>query len=89
MYDVVEICPWCESENYYPDYDVEGNNYRVKCKTCGKEILLCDECLHADDNKCRLCDWHEKEYYMGNRIKVVGICHRNITHNDICLTEGE
>ena len=59
MIEAVEVCPYCEAENVYPDYDVETDGYVVKCGKCGKQIFLCDECVHADD--CQGCDWEEAE----------------------------
>jgi hypothetical protein len=79
--EAAEVCPWCGVENTYPDYDVEMNGYKAFCKTCGHEIMLCDECLHADDNPGKKCDFKAKYYYSGNRITCVGICYRGITHN--------
>lgn len=60
-YEAVEICPHCSKENIFPMYDVEENEYVVKCKHCDAEILLCDECLHSDDNTARMCDWCKTE----------------------------
>lgn len=77
--EAVEVCPACEAENTYPNHDVEKDGYKVRCKSCGREIMLCDECMHADND--RFCDWHEKDYYRGDAIEEVGICHRGITHN--------
>lgn len=63
-FEAVEVCPHCGSENVYPMYDVYADGYVVKCSYCGKEILLCDECIHAEDGlneSCRGCDWHKTE----------------------------
>lgn len=57
--EAVEVCPHCVSENVFPNWDVQKQGYVAKCQHCGEEIMLCDECLHADDNECRRCDWHE------------------------------
>ena len=54
----VEICPYCMGENIQR-YDVEKNGYKVKCQHCGKEIMLCDACLHSEDNEEQFCDWSE------------------------------
>ena len=75
--EAVEICPHCDSENSYPNYDTDKLGYVVICKTCGKKMMLCDECLHAPDNTDQFCDWHgrqSKEYE-------IGICFRGITIN--------
>ena len=56
--EAVEMCPYCEAENCFPNYDVEASGYIVACPSCGKKIFLCDECVHAEDNPGRMCDWH-------------------------------
>lgn len=53
-----EWCPYCEEENFYPCWDAEKKGYVAICKGCGKEIFLCDACMHADDNPGGKCDWH-------------------------------
>lgn len=59
--ECVETCPHCEGENIYPNYNPIANGYKAICKHCGEEIFLCDECIHAADNKEHRCDWHEME----------------------------
>ena len=59
--EAVEVCPHCMGENVYPNWDVEKQGYIAKCKHCNKQIFLCDECLHAEDNPWQKCDWHETE----------------------------
>lgn len=54
--EAVEMCPDCGRENVYPNWKPE-DGWRQKCQNCGEMILLCDECLHADDNSGRICDW--------------------------------
>lgn len=71
--EAVEVCPWCESENIYPNWDVEMQGYVAICQHCGKEIFLCDECRHADDNPKGKCDWRG-----GDK---VGKCFRGVTLN--------
>lgn len=66
-FEAVEVCPHCMSENVYPMWDVEKSGFVAVCKHCGKEILLCDECIHMNDN----CDWCETE--------CGGKCHRGET----------
>lgn len=56
----VEICPHCMFENIV-QWNVEKDGYEIICKNCGKKIMLCDACLHSDDNKSYSCDWCEKE----------------------------
>ena len=59
--EAVECCPHCECENVYPNWDVKTQGYVAKCKGCGKDIMLCDECLNADDNPGQKCDWSEEK----------------------------
>ena len=47
--ECVEICPHCEQE-ITKKWDVEKNGYQITCPNCGKKIMLCDECLHSEDN---------------------------------------
>ena len=57
--EVVEVCPHCEAENII-EWDIEKNGYVAKCTQCGKEMMLCDECMHSEDgDPCgAMCDWH-------------------------------
>ncbi len=57
---VAEVCPYCDGENIYEENTIESGNYIATCKHCKKEIFLCDECLHADDNTAQDCDWREE-----------------------------
>lgn len=57
--EAVEVCPYCIGENVYPNYKAWRNGYIVHCQHCGKQIFLCDECTHADDNEAHKCDWCE------------------------------
>lgn len=72
--EAVECCPFCEGESVFPNWDVETQGYIAKCQHCGREIFLCDECLHAADNCARKCDWHEEIH--GD--EALGICFRGI-----------
>lgn len=58
--ETLERCPHCDCDNYFINYDVVGNGYKAICWNCGATIMLCDECLHADDNEGNacICDWH-------------------------------
>lgn len=58
--EAVEACPYCTETNVLPNYNVTQQGYAVHCEHCGKRMMLCDECLHADDNPGQKCDWHEK-----------------------------
>lgn len=57
-FDVTETCPFCESENIFWGWNVEERGYVANCKYCGRPVMLCDECKHADDNLKMRCDWH-------------------------------
>lgn len=56
--EIVEVCPHCEHENQFM-WDIEKNGYQARCEKCGADIMLCDECMHADDNPNHRCDWNE------------------------------
>lgn len=56
-FEAVETCPHCDNENVYPMWDVSVKGYIAVCEHCGKEIFLCDECMHAEDNEGMSCDW--------------------------------
>ena len=73
VYEVVEYCPYCEYEAIL-HLDPEKTGYVAVCPHCGKEIFLCDECLHADDNRRRKCDWHAGP-------DGIGMCFRGLTKN--------
>lgn len=60
-FEAVEVCPHCDSENVYPMWDTEVSGFVAVCKVCGKEIFLCDECMHAEDNPKMHCDWCKTE----------------------------
>lgn len=72
-FEAVEVCPHCMSENVYPMWDTEVSGFVAVCKTCGKEIFLCDECQHTieEDGEVHECDWCQT--------KCGGKCHRGCT----------
>lgn len=76
-FEAVEICPHCMSENTYHMWDVNEKGFVAVCSCCGKEIFLCDECIHAEDglneNSCG-CDWHKTEM----RWQVFQRCHQGL-----------
>ena len=78
--EAVEVCPWCCGENVFPNYDVSRNGYTVKCQNCGQEMMLCDECLHGDDNPHGYCDWHE-DYHLPKSDRHFGYCFRGTTRH--------
>ncbi len=77
--EAVEMCPYCEAENVYRNWDVEKQGYIATCHYCGKKIFLCDECKHADDNPTGRCDWHGEE----RDGKEYGSCFRGTTENTL------
>ena len=72
-FETVEFCAYCETENIYPMWDVDVRGFVVICNHCGKEIMLCDECMHRDDNEDMRCDWCETD--------CGGKCFRGITRD--------
>ena len=74
-YEVVEVCPHCDSENVL-QWNCEELGFVTRCKYCGEELMLCDECLHCDDNLGQNCDWRKTQ--------TGGICFRGQT----TYTEG-
>jgi predicted RNA-binding Zn-ribbon protein involved in translation (DUF1610 family) len=66
MKDVVEVCPHCGNENVWMvtnKFDPAKVQYKGVCDNCGKEIFLCDECFHSEDNLGQRCDWHKENGY--------------------------
>lgn len=59
MREEVEVCPHCMGENII-QWDVEKDGYQATCQHCGEKIMLCDACLHSDDNPSGKCDWDEE-----------------------------
>lgn len=62
VYEIVECCPYCETENVYEmpkDSEYIKAKFIATCKKCGKTIFLCDECLHCEDNPNGDCDWRQ------------------------------
>ena len=52
---VHEYCPNCEYDNTI-EWDVEKEGYVAYCPHCGAMVMLCDECMHADDNPNHDCN---------------------------------
>ena len=76
-WECIETCPHCDCDNIFSNYDPVANGYKAICWNCGATIMLCDECLHADDNLSQKCDWHGT-YKNG---KCYGKCFRGETVN--------
>lgn len=40
------------------NWDVNKQGYQAFCPVCGKRLMLCSECLDAEDNTARgMCDY--------------------------------
>ena len=75
-FEAVEICPHCDGENVYPMWDVNVKGFVAICEHCGKEIFLCDECIHHEDRlnaHSMGCDWRKTD--------CGGKCFRGTTKN--------
>ena len=72
-FEVIETCPHCDKENVYPRWDVNVKGYVAICEYCRKEIFLCDECMHSEDNKSMHCNWCKTD--------CGGKCFRGITRD--------
>lgn len=56
LYEIVEVCPHCGAENVQ-QWNVDTMGFVSTCDECGAKMLLCDECMHRDDNEAMRCDW--------------------------------
>ena len=56
-FTVTEVCPHCENE-IEMRWSIEALGYKAVCPVCGKRLMLCDECLHAEDGGH--CDYDSK-----------------------------
>lgn len=65
LIECVECCPHCDGDQY-PLWDVGKYGYEINCPNCGELIMLCNECLHADDNKNMFCDWRNGKCFRKN-----------------------
>lgn len=59
-YTVTEVCPHCESE-IEMRWDTDTQGFKAFCPVCGNRLMLCDECLHAEDNKGGGCDFDSEK----------------------------
>lgn len=55
---IVECCSLCNTENEIR-WDVETEDYEAFCPHCGQPMLICSECLRAEDNELQKCDWSD------------------------------
>lgn len=60
--NVVECCPECGREIELR-WDIKEDGYEIYCPYCGVRMMLCDECMHRDENDepiecdCSCCDY--------------------------------
>ncbi len=54
---VIELCPYCDTE-INMNWDVQKYGYKVFCPYCGNRLMLCDECMHGDDEATGGCDYN-------------------------------
>ena len=57
-YTVTEWCSNCESE-IEMRWDTDTRGFEAFCPVCGERLVLCDECLHAEDNPPHRCGTDE------------------------------
>lgn len=53
-FEITEVCANCENEVTML-WDTNTDGFRAFCPFCGEELMLCDECQHAEDFNG--CDW--------------------------------
>lgn len=64
--EAVEVCPFCERENVFVNWDVEKRGYIAKCWQCGHLKQHCIECeSHScqfnHGGECRFALVHERK----------------------------
>lgn len=57
-YIVTEWCSNCGSE-IEMRWDTDTRGFVAFCPVCGERLVLCDECLHAEDNPSHRCGTDE------------------------------
>jgi tRNA G26 N,N-dimethylase Trm1 len=56
----VEYCPNCETE-VEMRWDVKSSGYKAFCPHCGERLMLCDECMHPqDEDETPHCDYDRR-----------------------------
>lgn len=63
-YIVTEMCPHCESE-IEMRWNTDTMGFKAFCPVCGKRLMLCDECRHAENSAP--CDYNNE----------LECCHKN------------
>lgn len=68
-YTVTEVCPHCESE-VKMRWDTDTMGFKAFCPVCGKRLMLCDACRHAEsigpcdyDSQTDICRWNKDSKY--------------------------
>lgn len=68
-YTVTEVCPHCESE-IEMRWNTDTMGFKAFCPACGKRLMLCDECRHAEepdpcdyDGQTDSCHWNKDGRY--------------------------
>ncbi len=56
---VIELCPYCDTE-INMNWDVKKYGYKAFCSYCGNRLMLCDECMHGDDEGAGHCDYNSE-----------------------------
>lgn len=56
---VTEVCPHCENE-IEMRWNTDTQGFKAFCPVCGRRLMLCDECLH-DENDSRSCDYNSHD----------------------------
>jgi len=76
-YIVTEMCPHCMNE-IEMRWDTDTMGFKAFCPVCGERLMLCDECMHAEDS-CGGCDYdsytdscwrNPRTYEAGSRVCV-------------------
>lgn len=60
---VVEVCAFCGVENEMV-WDIDEFGYEAFCPVCGNKMMLCDECMHSEDElneNGNHCDYKKSE----------------------------
>lgn len=53
---VTEVCPYCDTE-ITMRWNIKEQGFKAFCPVCGKILMLCDECFHAEDEYAGKCNW--------------------------------
>lgn len=57
MARMVITCDRCNCDNVFSN----RSSYIVSCWNCGKNMMLCEACLSAEDNTSHFCDYKERK----------------------------